>query len=170
MTESNWRLEGDYFEACNCDTICPCVFLGNPDQGECDVTIAWHIDKGHFDNTSLDELNVVGVFHTPGNMWTGPKWKAALYLDERATKEQVDALGTIYSGRAGGFFGIISGFVGELAGVRQMPINFEMHWVHQLKFKLRLFSFSIDSNYLIATNHLVLFYYILRSIKQSFFL
>jgi len=126
MTESNWRLEGDYFEACNCDTICPCVFLGNPDQGECDVTIAWHIDKGHFDNTSLDGLNVVGVFHTPGNMWTGPKWKAALYLDERATKEQVDGLGTIYSGRAGGFFGIIAGFVGELAGVRQMPINFEM--------------------------------------------
>jgi hypothetical protein len=29
----NWKLEGDYFEPCNCDTVCPCVFLGNPDQG-----------------------------------------------------------------------------------------------------------------------------------------
>lgn len=74
--------QGDYFEACNCDTVCPCVFLGNPDQGECDVNIAWHIDKGHFDDTSLDGLNVVAVFHTPGSMFTGPKWKAALYLDE----------------------------------------------------------------------------------------
>ena len=83
----NWKLEGDYFEACNCDTVCPCVFLGNPDQGECYLTIAWHIEKGHFDDTSLDGLNVVAVFHTPGNMWTGPKWKAALYLDERSTKE-----------------------------------------------------------------------------------
>lgn len=113
MTGKNWKLEGDYFEACNCDTVCPCVFLGNPDQGECDVTIAWHIDKGHFDDTFLDGLNVVAVFHTPGNMFTGPKWKAALYLDERATKEQADALGKIYSGKAGGFFAVIAGFIGE---------------------------------------------------------
>jgi hypothetical protein len=126
MTETNWKLEGDYFEACNCDTVCPCVFLGNPDQAECDVTVAWHIDKGQFDNTSLEGLNVVAVFHTPGNMWTGPKWKAALYLDERATKEQADALGKIYSGKAGGFFGVIAGFIGELAGVRSMPIKFEV--------------------------------------------
>jgi hypothetical protein len=74
----------------------------------------------------LDGLNVVGVFHTPGNMWTGPKWKAALYLDERATKEQADALGRIYSGKAGGFFGVIAGFIGELAGVRSVPIKFEV--------------------------------------------
>ena len=121
----NWKLEGDYFEACNCDTVCPCVFLGNPDQGECDVTVAWHIEKGQFDDTSLDGLNVVAVFHTPGNMLTGPKWKAALYLDERATKEQADALGRIYSGKAGGFFEVIAGFIGELAGVRPVPIKFE---------------------------------------------
>jgi hypothetical protein len=74
----------------------------------------------------LDGLNVVAVFHTPGNMWTGPKWKAALYLDERATKEQSDALGKIYSGKAGGFFGVIAGFIGELAGVRPVPIKFEV--------------------------------------------
>jgi hypothetical protein len=102
------------------------VFLGNPDQGECDLTVAWHIEKGQFDNTSLDGLNVVGVFHTPGNMWTGPKWKAALYLDERATKEQADALGKIYSGKAGGFFGVIAGLIGELAGVRSVPIKYEV--------------------------------------------
>jgi hypothetical protein len=126
MTGKNWKLEGDYFEACNCNTVCPCVFLGNPDQGECDVTVAWHIEKGQFDDTSLDGLNVVAVFHTPGNMYTGPKWKAALYLDERATKEQADALGKIYSGKAGGFFGVIAGLIGELAGVRSVPIKFEV--------------------------------------------
>jgi hypothetical protein len=126
MTGKNWKLEGDYFEACNCDTVCPCVFLGDPDQGECDVTIAWHIANGHFDDISLDGLNVVAVFHTPGNMLTGPKWKAALYLDERASSEQADVLGKIYSGKAGGFFGVIAGLIGELAGVRSVPINFEM--------------------------------------------
>ena len=126
MSEKNWKLEGDYFEACNCDIVCPCVFLGDPDQGECDLTIAWHIEKGQFDNTSLDGLNVVAVFHTPGNMFTGPKWKAALYLDEKATKEQADALGKIYSGKAGGFFGVLAGLIGEMAGVRSVPVKFEM--------------------------------------------
>lgn len=122
----NWKIEGDYFEACNCDVLCPCIFLGNPDNGECDVTLAWHIQRGHFNNTSLDGLNVVGVFHTPGHMFTGPKWKAALYLDERASKEQAEALGTIFSGQAGGFFGVVAGLIGEIAGVKSVPIKFEI--------------------------------------------
>ena len=39
-------------------------------------------------------------------MLTGPKWDAALYIDERASKEQIDSLVTIYSGQAGGFFAV----------------------------------------------------------------
>ncbi|AIC15016.1 Protein of unknown function DUF1326 [Nitrososphaera viennensis EN76] len=99
--------------------------MGNPDQGECNLTCAWHIKTGHYESTRLDGLNVVAVFHTPGNMLTGPKWKAALYLDEHATKEQADALGKIYSGQAGGFFGVIAGLIGEIVGVRSVPILFE---------------------------------------------
>jgi hypothetical protein len=102
------------------------VFLGDPDQGECDVIVAWHIQTGHFDKTPLDGLSVVAVFHTPGNMFTGPKWKAALYLDEKASKEQADALGKIYSGQAGGFFSVVAGLIGELAGIHSVPIKFEM--------------------------------------------
>jgi len=82
MTEKNWKIEGDYFEACNCDVVCPCLFLADPDNGECNVVVAWHIQYGHFNNTSLDGLNVAAAFHTPGNMFTGPKWKAVLYLDD----------------------------------------------------------------------------------------
>ena len=54
-----WKLDGGYFEACNCDTACPCVFLSPPTHGECTVLIAWHIDKGHFGETNLDGLNTV---------------------------------------------------------------------------------------------------------------
>jgi len=32
-------------------------------------------------------------------MLSGPKWNAALYIDERANKEQNDSLITIYSGQ-----------------------------------------------------------------------
>lgn len=126
MSSSSWKIEGDYFEACNCDIVCPCVFLGTPDQGECDVIVAWHIAKGHFGTTPLDGLSVVAAFHAPGNMFTGPKWKAALYLDEKAGKEQAEALGKIYSGQAGGFFAVMAGLIGEIVGVRSVPIKFEM--------------------------------------------
>jgi hypothetical protein len=27
---SSWKLEGDYFEACNCDLVCPCTFFQEP--------------------------------------------------------------------------------------------------------------------------------------------
>jgi hypothetical protein len=68
MTDANshdWKLEGDYFEGCNCDSICPCIFLLDPDKGYCNVTVAWHIEKGHhYDSTQLNGLNAVasGLF------------------------------------------------------------------------------------------------------------
>ena len=100
----SWKLEGDYFEGCNCDTICPCVHLGPPDEGYCHLTIAWHITRGHYGDTSLDCLNVVAFLDTPGHMVTGPKWNAALYLDSRAKSPQVEALKKLFSGQAGGFW------------------------------------------------------------------
>ncbi len=122
-----WRIEGDYFEGCNCKVVCTCVFLGDPTEGDCDVSVAWHIDNGHYGATSLDGLNVVALFHTPGNMVTGPKWQAALYLDDRATNEQADALTKIFGGQAGGFFATVaSSFIGEVLGVRATPIQFQV--------------------------------------------
>jgi hypothetical protein len=129
-TGAKWNLEGDYFEGCNCDLICPCIFKGDPDEGYCNVTVAWHIQKGNYDadgnnnKINLDGLNVVALFHTPGNMLTGPKWNAAMYIDERATKEQIDSLTTIYSGQAGGFFAVITNLIGKMLGVKSVPIEF----------------------------------------------
>ena len=76
----DWKLQGDYFEGCNCDSICPCLFLSDPDKGFCNVTVAWHVEKGHYEDIQLDGLNAVAVFASPGNMFAGPKWKAALLL------------------------------------------------------------------------------------------
>jgi hypothetical protein len=121
-----WNLEGDYFEGCNCNSICPCIFMADPDEGNCHVTAAWHIQKGNYENNkiNLNGLNVVAVFNTPGNMWTGPKWKAALYIDERASAEQNEALTKIYSGQVGGFFAAAANFIGEMLGIKSVPIEF----------------------------------------------
>ena len=81
MTTANtkWKLEGDYFEGCNCDIVCPCIFKGDPDEGFCNVTAAWHIQNGSYnDKIIFDGLNVVALWHTPGNMLTGPKWDGSI--------------------------------------------------------------------------------------------
>jgi hypothetical protein len=124
-TNIKWKIEGDYFEGCNCDSICPCIFNGDPDEGYCNITAAWHIQKGIYgNNIALDELNVVALFHTPGNMITGPKWNAALYIDKRASEEQNDSLVKIFSGQAGGFFTAVSNLIGKVMGIKSTPIEF----------------------------------------------
>ena len=76
-----------------------------------------------------------------GNMYTGPKWKAALYIDERATQQQKDLITKIYSGQAGGFFAGISNLIGEMLGVKSVPIDFGIDGKHRwlrVKYTLEL--------------------------------
>ena len=130
----DWKLEGDYFEGCNCDAICPCIFLLDPDKGNCNVTIAWHIEKGHYDQTRVDNLNAVAVFVAPGNMFTGPKMKAAFYIDQNASQDQREALSKIFSGQVGGFFAAAASLIGEVLGIKSAPITFgtegKRRWLH----------------------------------------
>jgi hypothetical protein len=119
----DWNLKGSYFETCNCEAACPCNFGGPPTEGECTVFVGWHIDEGAFADARLDGLNVALVAHTPGHMLQ-TKWKVALYLDQRASAAQSDALTQIFSGKAGGLMQELSGFIGEVAGVRSVPIEY----------------------------------------------
>ena len=97
----SWHLDGTYFEACNCDVACPCIFLSAPTEGECTVLVAWHIDRGRDGEVSLDGLNAAMAVHAPGHMMQ-TKWRAALYLDERASEPQQQSLTKIFGGQAGG--------------------------------------------------------------------
>lgn len=119
----NWSVSGQYLEACNCEAACPCVVLGAPTDGECTVLVGWHIDQGRFEKVALDGLNVVLAAYAPGPM-TQVKWKVALYLDERASPEQRDALAKIFSGQAGGAPGALAALVAEVLGVKSAAIEF----------------------------------------------
>lgn len=103
-----------------------CIFLQDPDKGHCNVVVGWHIEKGHYDSIQLEGLNVVAVFVAPGNTFTGPKMKAAFYIDKRSSEEQVNALSKIFSGHSGGFFAAAANLIGEVLGIKTAPITFEM--------------------------------------------
>lgn len=118
-----WSLAGTYFEACNCDVACPCVFLSAPTTGECQVIIGWHVDKGSYGNVPLDGLNIALYGHSPGNMMKG-NWKAAIYLDEKATEAQKNALTQIFAGQAGGHPAVLCSLVSEVLGVKSVSIEY----------------------------------------------
>ena len=118
-----WNLKGTYFEACNCEAACPCVMTGPPTTGECTVLVAWHIDSGSFGGTGLDGLNVVLAAHAPGHMLQ-VKWNAAIYLDQRATPEQQQALTQIFGGQAGGHPAVLCSLVGNVLGVKTAAIEY----------------------------------------------
>jgi hypothetical protein len=118
-----WNLKGTYFETCNCNVACPCVFLSPPSEGECRVLVAWHIDQGKADQTDLSGLNVAMAIMAPGTM-VETKWRAALYLDERASDSQKQALTRIFAGKAGGHPEALASFVEDVLGVASVRIDY----------------------------------------------
>jgi hypothetical protein len=131
MADVKWTISGDYFENCSCDVVCPCLvstaapMTSRPTRGVCDVPLMIHIDKGRYGDMSLDDLNVVLVMHTPGPMGEG-NWTVAAYVDERANERQAEALGTIFTGAAGGPMSAFAPLIGKNLGVKRVPITYRI--------------------------------------------
>ena len=124
MAQSTWRLDGTYAEACTCEAACPCTMLSVPTEGSCTAVVGWHIDHGRYGAVTLDGLNVAAGVYTPGNM-KEKDWTAALYIDDRASLEQRDALTQIFGGRAGGHPARIAEHIANVVSVESVPIEFD---------------------------------------------
>ena len=126
-----WSISGEYFENCNCAVVCPCLFstqaplTSTPTEGACEVAFAFHLDRGSFGEVTLDGLNVALIARTPGPMIEG-NWAVALYLDEGADQRQRDALQAIFTGAAGGVMAGFAPLIGEVLGVKAVPIAYRV--------------------------------------------
>jgi hypothetical protein len=96
-----WEVQLDYVETCNCDYACPCNFSGYPTGGFCEALVAYHVRKGRFGKTRLDGLDVIYAAAWPNAIHQGGG-TLRLYITERASAEQRDALVRIFSGKAKG--------------------------------------------------------------------
>jgi len=129
----SWQISGDYFENCSCTVVCPCTFsplgplMAQPTSadGSCEVPLAFHIDSGRYGDVSLDGLNVVAALRTPGVMSAGNA-SVALYIDDRADEPQQQALTAIFSGAGGGPMGALAPLIGEVLGVKVVPIQYSI--------------------------------------------
>ena len=107
MNLEQWSVSGSYFEACNCEAICPCRRQGGQKvssgstYGVCSFALSWLIVDGKFGETGLSGLSTVlaGEYRDDED---GKPWSVCLYIDDTATITQQQALADIFSGRAGG--------------------------------------------------------------------
>ena len=124
---TNWAIEGQYMETCNCAFICPCIgsnLAAQPTEGDCKAAIAMRIDRGNKDSVKLDGLAFIVLLHSPSAMAEG-NIKVGLIIDDKADEEQTDAIAAIATGAEGGPMAALGPLVGEVAGIEKRSIVFE---------------------------------------------
>jgi hypothetical protein len=120
----SWNLKGQYVETCSCDLICPCnaTFDHGATYDYCRVTLVFQIHQGEADGVDIGGLTVAIIADTPKVMTEG-NWRLGMFIDERASEEQADKLGAIFSGQAGGPMSGLVPLVGEILGVERASIE-----------------------------------------------
>jgi len=127
MAQTPWRITVDNIEACNCNHGCNCQFNGFPDEGGCEALIGGQVKEGKFGDVSLNGVRYVIAMMYPKAIHEG-NGKVALFIDEKATQPQADAIATILSGQAGGMpWEAIAGTVAVLEGPVRKPIEMKVN-------------------------------------------
>jgi hypothetical protein len=121
-TSQGYQLEGSLLEVCSCNTLCPCWIGEEPDNGTCDTVIAYNLMSGKIRGIDVSGLSIVNVGHIPGNVLDG-NWRIAIYVDDRASDEQMEALLDAFGGKLGGPLADLAGLVGEIVAVERAPIS-----------------------------------------------
>jgi hypothetical protein len=100
-SSTQWTMELEYLQSCNCDYGCPCNFNALPTYGNCEALLAYHVLKGNFGETNLDDVTFAWGLWWPKAIHMGDGI-GALYVDSKVSPEQVSAIENIISGKYGG--------------------------------------------------------------------
>ena len=125
--QTPWAIKGELVLNCHCTVFCPCVVsLGKhpPTEGVCQAWSGVRIDEGHYGDEDLSGLNVGLLLEIPGMMARGG-WKAAAFIDDRASHGAYLGLIEIFSGRARGTTGLFKVLVSEFMGAEREHVRYE---------------------------------------------
>jgi hypothetical protein len=120
-----YQLEGSILEVCDCNVLCPCWVGENADNGTCDAIVAYNVEKGTVNGTDVSGLTIAILGHIPGNILQG-NWRIAVFMDEKASQQQEDALMQAFTGKLGGPLADLAKLIGEVLTVQRAPITFEV--------------------------------------------
>jgi hypothetical protein len=124
-TATGYSIDGSLLEACSCAGPCPCWVGDDPDGGKCDAFNAYHIDRGQIGGVDVSGLTFVQIVQIPGNVLAG-NWRQVIYLDDKATPEQRQAILDAYTGKLGGPLADLAGLIGERVAIYSAPIDHQV--------------------------------------------
>ena len=125
-----YELEGQLLEVCTCDVLCPCWIGEDPDgDGTYDAIVAYHIERGSVDGLDVSGHTFAILNHIPGNVLAG-NWKVAIFVDDAASQEQMNALVNVWSGKLGGPVADLAGLV-DLLGARRDDVAAAAHAIER---------------------------------------
>lgn len=119
----SYEIEGRLLEVCTCNVLCPCWVGENPDGGTCDSVLGWAVDNGTVEGVDVSGLTLAVSVHIPGNVFEG-NWRAVVYVDDRASDAQQEALLKVFTGQLGGAIADLAALIGEVITVERVPIEF----------------------------------------------
>jgi hypothetical protein len=117
-----YRLEGRLLEVCDCNVLCPCWIGEDPDGGTCEAALAYQIDAGEVNGVDVSGLAIANIAHIPGNILQG-NMTAVLFVDDRATPQQEQALLDVFTGKLGGHIADVAQLFGDVR-IERAPIAF----------------------------------------------
>lgn len=120
-----YQLEGRLLEVCTCKAICPCWVGEDPDLGHCKGVMAWHFDKGTINGLDVSGRTLAAMAYIPGNVLQG-NWSAAIYVDEKSTPQQEQAMLEVFTGKLGGPVADMAKLIGNVVSVERVPIDFNV--------------------------------------------
>ena len=119
-----WNVSGSYFETCSCNVVCPCtasLTLGAT-LDRCRVTLVFNVKQGEVDGVDVGGFTVAAIADTPKVMTDG-NWRIGVYIDAKASDEQAEKLGGVFSGALGGPMAGLAPLISENLGVERVPIE-----------------------------------------------
>jgi hypothetical protein len=125
-----YRVKLHHIECCNCNHGCNCQFGGFPDKGACEFMLGFQVIEGRYGEVRLDGTKFIAACMYPKAIHEG-NGKVALFIDDKATPEQTDALTAILSGQAGGMpWEALAGTIGSFQGPIHKPIEMTVSGTH----------------------------------------
>ena len=93
-------------EGCECDSVCPCVFSKDTTHGDCRGLFVWSFNEGHSGGVDLAGVKLAAALTKSGaNMEKAlGKWTGIIYVDDKATEAQKNAVVDIMKAEMGAAF------------------------------------------------------------------
>ena len=122
----SWKIEGTYFENCNCEVVCPCTISAGALPGHyegCTVLYVINISNGHIDGIDVSGRTALIMTDAPQLMSTGD-YRTGWIIDDEASDAEAEVMERFFTGQMGGPNAGYVKNVSENLGVKRASVSY----------------------------------------------